>query len=74
MSPNKCSDFCIRPIEKLLSPRQAALELGGISASALYKEIALGRVPFYRVGATGVRVRLSEVLSALRRQANGMDK
>jgi hypothetical protein len=61
-------------LEPLCTPRQAAQKLGGISASALYRDIKLGRVPFYRIGETGVRVRISEVLATLRRTAKGEEK
>jgi excisionase family DNA binding protein len=42
-----------------------ALGLGG--RATMYSMIKSGQIPSYRIGVTGVRVRLSEVMEALKR-------
>jgi excisionase family DNA binding protein len=37
--------------------------------TTIYKMIRTGQIPSYRIGTTGVRVSLEEVLAALRRPA-----
>ena len=51
-----------RSLAKLLKPSQS----GGIGASTIYLLAKEGKIPAYRVGRTGIRFRISEVLDALR--------
>lgn len=55
---------------RLLSGRAAARAIG-IGAATLYRMAGRGQVPFYRIGETGVRFKLGELVAALRRPARG---
>jgi excisionase family DNA binding protein len=54
--------------EKLLTAREIGCALN-IGASTVYAMAHKKRIPGYRVGETGIRFRLSEVLAALHRPA-----
>jgi excisionase family DNA binding protein len=54
--------------ERLVTAREISRVLG-VGASTLYVMAKKNRVPHYKIGETGIRYRMSEVLAALRRPA-----
>jgi excisionase family DNA binding protein len=54
--------------ERLVTAREISRVLG-VGASTLYAMAKKNRVPHYKIGETGIRYRMSEVLAAMRRPA-----
>jgi excisionase family DNA binding protein len=68
----------IQDVEPLRTARDLAKTLkgpasSGIGASTLYRLASEGKLPAYRVGRTGIRFRLSEVLDYIRIKPGSRD-
>ena len=61
---------------RLVKAKELAKELGDVGVSTVYRMAKDGKIPSYIVGKSGVRFRVEEVVSALRRptSANGHEE